>query len=117
MGRAFRAQRPAHTLTNRLPATPPCCDQGGDLRAVLSSECAPALQWYAGGKSVALDVLRGLAFIHSAGVVSRPPKTYPPLPAACCLCCAGSALAPVRSEGVRGVGGLTLLTPLALSTG
>ena len=45
--------------------------QGGDLRAALDGSSASMYRWHARGARVVADVARGLAYIHSAGVVHR----------------------------------------------
>jgi serine/threonine protein kinase len=45
--------------------------QGGDLRAALDGPNASTYRWHARGARIAADVARGLAYIHSAGVVHR----------------------------------------------
>lgn len=52
--------------------------QGGDLRAALSRGWAPdgtRLHWWNGGKGVALDTARGLAFLHANRVMFRDLKS------------------------------------------
>ena len=40
--------------------------QGGDLRAALTSNpTSPALRWYNSGAQIALDIIKGLHFLHS----------------------------------------------------
>ena len=48
--------------------TNPCCWQGGDLRAALSSDVTGELRWYNRGQHIALDVARGLHYLHSHDV-------------------------------------------------
>ncbi len=59
-----------------------CCSgedlspQGGDVRRALTADCEMAqatgverrLGWYAAGQHIALDVARGLHFLHKSGV-------------------------------------------------
>ena len=48
--------------------------QGGDLRQALSSDVDGALGWYLRGHRVALDIARGLHFLHARDVrTSWPP--------------------------------------------
>jgi len=42
--------------------------QGGDLRAALSSDVSGDLRWYNRGQHIALDVARGLHYLHSHDV-------------------------------------------------
>ena len=52
--------------------------QGGDLRAALSGRSGTAggrLHWWNGGKRVALDTARGLAFLHANRAVLRDIKS------------------------------------------
>lgn len=44
--------------------------QRGDLRQALNED-ASKLGWWRGGRSVALDIARGLNALHSCGVVHR----------------------------------------------
>ena len=41
-----------------------CVHQGGDLWSALRSPGKEALQWYARGRSLAIDIARGLHFLH-----------------------------------------------------
>lgn len=45
--------------------------QGGDLRHALSARDGDEWAWNAAGAAVALDVARGLHFLHSSNVVHR----------------------------------------------
>lgn len=50
--------------------------EGGDLRAALKAH-SPEYTWERRGKAVALDVARGLLFLHNCGVIHRwalPPR-------------------------------------------
>jgi serine/threonine protein kinase len=48
---------------------------GGDLRRALSGEGAAELAWAQRGKEVALDIVRGLCFLHSCKVIHRDMKS------------------------------------------
>ena len=45
--------------------------QGGDLRQLLTNSDEGVYAWGGQGKSVALDISRGLHFLHTSGVVHR----------------------------------------------
>ena len=45
-----------------------CSYQGGDLRAALSGDLTGELRWYHRGQHIALDVARGLHYLHSHDV-------------------------------------------------
>lgn len=49
--------------------------EGGDLRAALTADVEGNLRWWKNGKSIALDVVRGLHFLHSHAVVHRDVKS------------------------------------------
>jgi len=48
-----------------------CGAQGGDLRQALTNSDEGVYAWAGHGKSVALDISRGLHFLHTSGVVHR----------------------------------------------
>lgn len=48
-----------------------CGVQGGDLRQALTDSDEGVYAWGRHGKSVALDISRGLHFLHTSGVVHR----------------------------------------------
>lgn len=47
------------------------CVQGGDLRHALTTADEGTFIWTQQGKSIALDISRGLHFLHTSGVVHR----------------------------------------------
>ncbi len=49
--------------------------QGGDLMAALGSDKGRQMGWYNKGKSIAVDISRGLAFLHSSRVIHRDLKS------------------------------------------
>ena len=49
--------------------------QGGDLRQALSTELPHHVTWWNGGKPIAMDVARGLAFLHANKVIHRDLKS------------------------------------------
>ena len=49
--------------------------QGGDLRQALSAEPAYRVTWWNGGKPIAMDIARGLAFLHANKVIHRDLKS------------------------------------------
>ena len=49
--------------------------QGGDLMTALSSDTGRQMGWYNKGKSIAVDISRGLAFLHSSRVIHRDLKS------------------------------------------
>ena len=49
--------------------------QGGDLMTALSSDKGRQMGWYNKGKSIAVDIARGLAFLHSSRVIHRDLKS------------------------------------------
>ena len=46
----------------------PCLPQGGDLRQALTDDADGKFAWARHGKQVAVDVARGLHFLHASGV-------------------------------------------------
>ena len=49
--------------------------QGGDLRRAIRGEKGQRLDWWGGGKQVAIDTARGLAFLHANNVIHRDIKS------------------------------------------
>lgn len=49
--------------------------QGGDLRQALSADNDSQLNWWNGGKQIALDIVKGLACLHSRDVIHRDIKS------------------------------------------
>lgn len=47
--------------------------QGGDLSEAMSNDKSGRLRWYNRGQYIALDVVRGLAYLHACKV-GRPPR-------------------------------------------
>ena len=45
--------------------------QGGDLRQAITRDETAHYSWCGTGREVALDIARGLHFLHSSGVVHR----------------------------------------------
>ena len=45
--------------------------QGGDLRKALARDSAGEYSWSNRGRQVAMDITRGLHFLHTSGVVHR----------------------------------------------
>ena len=81
------------------------CKQGGDLQQALSNDLTGELDWHRRGRNIALDISRGLTFLHATGVVHRcsvllsAPQTPldqpsevsgPPLARNCCVREAGN---------------------------
>ena len=46
--------------------------QGGDLSAAMSDDKSGSLKWYSKGQHIAMDVVRGLAYLHKCKVVQHP---------------------------------------------
>lgn len=67
------------TCDVHMPATAQACMhtcvlfmlQGGDLRAALDGSNGVEYRWRARGARIAADITRGLAYIHSTGVIHR----------------------------------------------
>jgi hypothetical protein len=49
----------------------PLYEQGGDLKQTLIDDEAGLFDWGRKGKTVALDIARGLHFLHSCDVIHR----------------------------------------------
>lgn len=49
--------------------------EGGDLRTALDRDTTGRFRWWQQGKSIAVDVARGVAFLHSSGVIHRDLKS------------------------------------------
>ena len=49
--------------------------QGGDLRVAIHNDSARKLGWYGLGRGIALDIARGIAFLHSRKVIHRDVKS------------------------------------------
>jgi len=49
--------------------------EGGDLRAALDSIDSPMLHWSSLGRQIALDIVRGLCFLHANNVIHRDLKS------------------------------------------
>lgn len=58
-----------------------CASQGGDLKSALQTAAGrEKLQWHRQGSSVALDIIKGLHFLHAHKVSAMPPTNALP----CC---------------------------------
>jgi serine/threonine protein kinase len=51
--------------------------QGGNLRAALDGPQGARYKWHERGTGIAADIARGLAYIHTTGVVHRSDATCP----------------------------------------
>ena len=59
-----------------LVLTPPlACRQGGDLRNALNKDNNIKMGWNDRGKAIAVDIARGLAFLHANKVIHRDLKS------------------------------------------
>ena len=52
-----------------------CRRQGGDLMTALGMDKGRQMGWYNKGKNIAVDIARGLAFLHSSRVIHRDLKS------------------------------------------
>ena len=71
----LRSTSLAATVGSFSKHTCTCCPQGGDLRVAIHNDSARKLGWYGQGRSIALDVAHGIAFLHSRKVIHRDIKS------------------------------------------
>ena len=55
----------------------PSRSQGGDLRKAIMRDSGRELAWGARGRQVAMDITRGLHFLHTSGVIHRRAQLAP----------------------------------------
>eukprot|EP00884_Botryococcus_braunii_P014169 jgi/Botrbrau1/22753/Bobra.0132s0085.1 len=90
--------------------------EGGDLRTLIGREKPPPITWWNGGKQVALDIARGLVFLHTHKVIHRDLKTSNVLITAEGVAKIGDVgLAKIQTETTQGstavVGTLAFMAP------
>ena len=85
--------------THNPPPPPP--KKGGDLRVVLSGSDGAEYTWYRRGKAIALDIVRGLTFLHAVCVSHRDLKSKNILLTArgCCARIGNVGMARVMADG------------------